>query len=346
MGKSMRKVEITEKRNNTVDIFRLICAILVVAIHTNPLTDINYYFGYLGSQILPRIAVPFFFSISGDYYIKKLQRTEDNHIFQVFIKTFLKFLKIYSFWSIIFIVCDYKLFFYPGATWKGIVFSLLINFFVYGTYYHLWYFIGIFFSLIIVTVCYKLKLIKVLAYTSIVLYLIGVLGCSYYKIACMIPGISLLVNSSYFLLVRRIVLMALPFFMLGYFVSCIRERGQIKNIPKKIVIAVILFIIEIIVVNILEMNESIILTLFLYVLATEIIICLLEHPMKEKNKIGKSYRYLAGFIYFSHPLFIMALRHIGITSNTLLFYSTVLISTLVGFLLMKLNNKVINQFII
>lgn len=104
MGKSMRKVEITEKRNNIVDIFRLICAILVVAIHTNPLTDINYYFGYLGSQILPRIAVPFFFSISGYYYIKKLQRTEDNHIFQVFIKTFLKFLKIILF-GLLFSLC-------------------------------------------------------------------------------------------------------------------------------------------------------------------------------------------------------------------------------------------------
>lgn len=98
--------------------------------------------------------------------------------------------------------------------------------------------------------------------------------------------------------------------------------------------------------NILEINESIILTLFFMCSGNRDYYLFIGTPEEGKESNCKSCRYLADFIYFSHPLFILILRHIGITDNTPLFLVTVLSSTLVGFLLMRLNNKVINQFII
>lgn len=63
-------------RNNSIDIFRFVCAIMVVMIHTNPFVDKNIYLGYIFSQIIPRIAVPFFFLTSGYFYIQKLLNGE------------------------------------------------------------------------------------------------------------------------------------------------------------------------------------------------------------------------------------------------------------------------------
>lgn len=68
MIKEKRKV-----RNCSIDIFRYVCAVLVVGIHTHPLSDFNYEAGYIFSDIVPRIAVPFFFAAAGYFYIQKLE---------------------------------------------------------------------------------------------------------------------------------------------------------------------------------------------------------------------------------------------------------------------------------
>lgn len=329
-------------RNNSIDIFRFISALLVVAIHTNPATEINPYLGYFCSQILPRIAVPFFFCVSGYFYIKKLNRaTEKREMIKIFRTTFFSYLKIYVFWSIVYLVCDYKQYFYDGVSVKGIIAGIVLNFFVYGSYYHLWYFIGVFFSLIIITGCYLIRVEKILAYFSVVLYLAGVLGCAYYQIGNKIPLFSMLISSSYFTLIRRVLLMALPFFMVGYFLPKISYR----NISIKVVLTGALFIGEIIVVNILGLNVNIIETFFLYIFLAYIMVWLLSHPMQEEKRAGEIFRYLASFVYFSHPLFIMIVTQIGIEKNTIVFISSAFFSTAVGLILMNVNNRTLNQFI-
>lgn len=51
------------KRNCSIDIFRLFCAVLVVVVHTKPLTEFRYL-GDIVTQVFPRIAVPFFLCVS------------------------------------------------------------------------------------------------------------------------------------------------------------------------------------------------------------------------------------------------------------------------------------------
>lgn len=333
---------VNKGRNNSIDFFRYISALLVVAIHTNPATEINPYLGYFCSQILPRIAVPFFFCVSGYFYIEKLNKvTEKREMVKIFRTTFLSYLKIYVFWSIVYLVCDYKQYFYEGVSVKGIIVGIILNFFVYGSYYHLWYFIGVFFSLIIITGCYLIRAEKILAYFSVILYLAGVLGGAYYQIGNKIPLFSMLISSSYFTLIRRVLLMALPFFMVGYFLPKI----SYKNISIKVVFTGVLFIGEIIIVNILGLNVNIIETIFLYIFLVYIMVWLLHHPEKEKKRAGEICRYLASFVYFSHPLFIIIITRIGIENNTIIFMLSAIFSTVAGLILMKINNKTLNQFI-
>ena len=60
------------KRYNSIDVFRLVCAIMIVSIHTQPLSDINSFAGYFASGIITRFAVPYFFVVSGYFYYDKL----------------------------------------------------------------------------------------------------------------------------------------------------------------------------------------------------------------------------------------------------------------------------------
>lgn len=64
-----------EERNSSIDIFRYICAIMVIAIHTHPFMEISEKCGYVFTQITPRIAVPFF-AAAGYFYIQKLEKNE------------------------------------------------------------------------------------------------------------------------------------------------------------------------------------------------------------------------------------------------------------------------------
>ena len=56
------------------DRFRVPAALLVVAIHTGPLLSLNGEANYLLTDILARIAVPFFFAVSGWFLVPRLLR--------------------------------------------------------------------------------------------------------------------------------------------------------------------------------------------------------------------------------------------------------------------------------
>ena len=61
------------QRNCSIDFFRLVCAVMVVSIHTHPLSGINDSLTFFINNVFPRIAVPFFFCTSGYYYIRALK---------------------------------------------------------------------------------------------------------------------------------------------------------------------------------------------------------------------------------------------------------------------------------
>ena len=59
----------TEKERNTgIDLMRLIAALMVVAIHTYPLASLSETGDFLVTRVLCRVAVPFFFMVTG-YYV-------------------------------------------------------------------------------------------------------------------------------------------------------------------------------------------------------------------------------------------------------------------------------------
>lgn len=69
--------------------------------------------------------------------------------------------------------------------------------------------------------------------------------------------------------------------------------------------------------------------------------------MQNKEKCGRTCNGMANFMYYSHPIFILILERIPLLKgqNTLIFILTIAITSTIGYLIYKMNNKLINRFI-
>ena len=54
-----------ERSNTRLDRFRVVCAVLVIAIHTSPLETLSPDADWLFTRVVARIAGPFFFKATG-----------------------------------------------------------------------------------------------------------------------------------------------------------------------------------------------------------------------------------------------------------------------------------------
>lgn len=197
----------TSRRINSIDIGRLVAAVFVIAIHTQAIT---WFSGRSNGdiQILTRIAVPFFFCVSG-YFLRKEKENSGCAVIILSIKrTVLLYLKVsIVYFAIIFLQNPSLL----NNSLKWVIIDFTIN----GSYYHLWYLVAIIYLFALIYVFCKLRLERLLLPLSILLYVAGLLGTLYYAVGCNIPVLSTLFDSSWFLIIRRILLMGFPFVVLG-----------------------------------------------------------------------------------------------------------------------------------
>lgn len=335
-----------KERNASIDIFRIICALMVVSIHTGPLSELGHNWWYVTAQILPRLGVPFFFCTMGYYYIGSLLKGQCK-----FWKNMKRLLVTYGLWSIIYYIPDAKQVLNGSVSLSGFLVNCLRQFVIYGSREHFWFFPAVFFSIIVATLFAKIRKLSWLAGLSMVAYVLGLLGCSYYGIGNRIPLISVFINSSQYDLIRRIVLMGFPFFMMGYFLQKI-DTKQIEN--KKCIILegifLAFFLIEIIFVNKMHIQVNVYITVFLYLLLFNTMLLLLKNSCEQYGKIAVVTRDLSNFMYYSHPLFMIWINMLMSfvvgrnATGTELFLLTVISTGSIGYLLHKMDNKYLNLF--
>ena len=334
--------------NCSIDIFRYLCAILVIMIHTSPFSDINYNLGYFFTNIVSRLAVPFFFAVSGYYYIQKLEA--NNEVFWIYLK---RIITTYIIWNMIYFMIDF--FQWGYLNMKGYLVSCFYSFIVTGSHYHFWFFPALIFSVCLTTIIYKLKINKILIPLSIVLYIIGCLGCSYYNIGINIPLLNHVYKLSQFDIIRKIIFMGFPFFICGSLVNKIQNK--IRNIFSfsfylyLILVSIILWLSEIYFVINYNLQVNIVITFGLYLLVIAVMLFLLHDPLSNYKNISIKCKYLANFTYYSHPFFILLILlfgefifHTDVTA-TVMFILITLVTCLAGLLLIKLNNRYLNLLI-
>ncbi len=333
-----------------MDLFRIIAAFFVVAIHIGPFGLISTNADLALTYILGRIAVPFFFMVTGYFVLGKyiLETETKEHLLRIK-QYLLKILKIYAGSAILYLPIGIYAGNYSSLGFYDIIRMLLFD----GTFYHLWYFpaciIGILVVLGLNAIFVKnpasIKLKKMLVFCSI-LYLAGLLGDSYYGVISQIPLLKgfydiLFTVGSY---TRNGIFMAPIFLVLGIMAGnagsyCDRIKEK-KNIQTGcfLVVSLLLMELEGFMVHRLNLVRHDSMYVFLPVVMYFLFTLLVSRGKKEYRNL----RTVSTWIYILHPAMIVVVRfmvkillHFGVdgsvfVENPLVLYVTVSLLSLLA----------------
>ena len=291
----------TNKNYTGLDCFRLIAALLIIAIHTSPLLSFSETGDFILTRVIARVAVPFFFMTSGFFLISRYTRNTDR------LKAFIKnTLQIYGAAILIYIPINiYNGYFSREYLLPNIIKDIVFD----GTMYHLWYLPAA--ALGGAIAWYLVKKADDTGAMAIAfgLYLIGLFGDSYYGIAEMIPGLRGLFDlifqvSDY---TRNGIFYAPIFFVLGGFIADHQKRLPLDQSVYGFIISLGLMSGEALALHYFDVQRHDSMYLFL-------LPCMffLFHALLHLR--GKRLRYLrtsALIIYIIHPMMIVGIRLIA-----------------------------------
>ncbi len=327
-----------------IDIFRLIAALLVIAIHTSPLSSINETADFILTRIFARIAVPFFFVTSGYFLITRYSRNADK-LFKFIKKTAL----IYSAAIVIYLPINiYNNYFDMESLLPNIIKDIIFD----GTLYHLWYLPASIIGAAIAWVLVKKTTYKTAFVVGTFLYLIGMFGDSYYGISENIP----ILNGFYDLIfqvsdyTRNGFFFAPIFFVIGGFLADDHKIISLCKCACGFLISFILMFSEAMVLHNLDLqrHDS------MYIFLLPVTFYLFNFLLYFKGKQIKFLRTSSLMIYIIHPMMIVTVRLFSklfnlqklFVENSIIHYISVcVVSTIFAFVLtflwerVRLNNK-------
>lgn len=286
------------KGRSSADFWRFAASFLVVAIHISPFEKINGELDFFFTAIAGRTAVPLFLMISGYYVIDGALKNK-----KVLIDYTIKIFKQYFFCVILYLPLNIYM--------EGIkifefsrIFLILKDFFIDGTFYHLWYFpaliLGIWLSFLLIK---GLGIGKALIIVSL-LYLIGLFGDSYYGVIENNEVISgfydwIFSVSDY----TRNGLFYTPVFLcVGHFIKVGKETCKYD-----LMYVFLLFLLmtgEGMLLHFFEMQRHTSMYLFL----VPLMFFLFRVIIGENARQNRVLRSMAGYIYIFHPMVIVAVR--------------------------------------
>ena len=287
-------------RNSSIDIFRYICAIMVVSIHVKPFYQLSDRLSFWVSDVWARLAVPFFFAVAGYYYISKLE--QDRAPLLPYLK---RLLPTYVKWSLVYYLVQILV----GGEFldfKDFVGKALFRFVFTGSYYHFWFFPGLIFSVCLTTLLFRIGWKKALIPLSIILYGVGCLGSPYRAIGTRIPILGSMFMWKDYELVARVLFIGFPYFVCGYVVRQIERRCagvSIKRIYKMTIAAVVIWLSEIFVLRKLGWRPDAVISLGQYLVIVVILLVLLRNPLPKYRSLANGCRSLANFTFYAHCLF-------------------------------------------
>lgn len=164
-----------------IDVFRVVAAVLVAAIHISPLASYNELADMALTKIAARTAVPFFFMTTGFFLLggKEDERRRYEHLKQFCKKTGMIYV-----WAILLYL---PVNIYTGYFQKNSVGEIVRDILVNGTFYHLWYLPAVVLGVAVTGWLLYTFGMKATWKCVLALYLAGLLGDSYYGISHNLP---------------------------------------------------------------------------------------------------------------------------------------------------------------
>lgn len=287
-----------EKAYTGIDSFRLAAAFLVVAIHTSPLSQISGTADFVLTRIIARTAVPFFFMTSGFFLISS-QDCGTEKLVRFVKKTAL----IYGGAIVLYLPVNI----YAHSLDAECLLGTLVKHLAFeGTMYHLWYLPASMAGAAISWYLVQKLGMKRAFLVSVLLYIVGLFGDSYYGFIENIPVLSrfyggIFAVSGY---TRNGIFFAPVFFILG---GIAREKG--RRVPASRAAAAFLTAFALMLAEGLALrrlgvqrHDS------MYVMLLPCMFFLFAFLLHWRGKRMKAARDIALFVYIIHPMCIIAVR--------------------------------------
>ena len=284
-----------------IDRFRLIAAILVVAIHTSPLTDINTTADFILTRILARVAVPFFFMASGAFLFTGLNNEKPSPA------KLINFLKKTALLYGVAVFLYLPLNFYTGTTADWLHFPKLLSDIVFnGTFYHLWYLPAAIMGACIVFILRRSASVKAVFVITLLLYIAGLLGDSYYGVIEKIPFLSSIYSGIFQITeyTRNGLFFAPIFLLLGVLALKCDKRLTLRTSLWGLAVSLFLMLTEGLVLHYLDVQRHDSMYMTLPLLMFFLFQCLLH----QKGKGMAFLRPASMLIYLIHPAVIVVVR--------------------------------------
>jgi serine/alanine racemase len=212
---------------------KLLMAFFVMVVHFSPFKTINPILHHISIHGFPRIVVPFFFLCSGYLLSSNGFITQDR-----LRKTLKKLVSLYLFWTLLHLpLIILELTHFPNT--ESLWISLPRSFLFEGSFLHLWYLLASIIGLMITTFLLKFFSIEKVLIISLILYIIGVLGDSYYGFSVGLRGLSEFMNLMFqFIRTTRNGLFFAPIYLtLGMW---IKKNPKVFSMWKLIIIFIII----------------------------------------------------------------------------------------------------------
>ena len=281
-----------DKNYDMVDLCKFIACICIVCIHTAAFSDFvsgGYY--YVASCVF-RIAVPFFFVTSGFFYGRKLTRGTTGKRKNLLCR-YIKRLGIpLIFWEIVNIAIEVLKQLFIKKLSVGAVIRNVVQSIVFYPYGALWYVQALLIAVIIITYVYERGWLNECLLISAGLYLIGLLGNTYYFLVAG-TGLQKIVDKylTVFVSTRNAVFVALYFVSAGVRIAeYIEKNGSFKVKRWHTAVLYCLFVLETFVVKNYSSADDKSMFIAFLVLIPALFITVEESNLKVKNaKLLRSY---------------------------------------------------------
>lgn len=326
------------KTNNGLDYFRVPAALLVIAIHTSPLATWSVGADFFLTRVLARIAVPFFFMVTGHFILQGFLYHSEKSFFML-LRYIRKVSILYGISIILYLPIGIYAGHYKNLTITGLIRMLFFD----GTFYHLWYFPACITGVVFVYILSRFMNIGLLTIVSFFLYIIGLFGDSYYGLIIKMPVLEAVYQKGFHIwtYTRNGLFFAPVFLILGAVIGKREKKTRMGYDCMAWLLSFIIMTLEAFTLRYfaVQRHDS------MYIMLIPVMIFLYRILISIKGKPSHYLRTIAAWLYILHPALIIVVRGAAkisgfsiLTDNSLCHYCfvvllTVLLSSIIAVIL-------------
>lgn len=291
----------TDNKCGSLDRFRILAAILIITIHTSPLAFIDLNADFFLTRILARIAVPFFFMVTGQFVVTRLLSVHESAK-HLLIKYLIKTGIVYGTVILLYIPVGIYAGHYNHVSLYGYIRMLLFD----GTFYHLWYFPACMTGVILIYCMSRFMKLRTITIMAVVLYVCGLLGDSYYGIVEKVPAISYVYSGMFrvFSYTRNGFFLAPLFLLMGVHIGRDKNRYRRLYIVTGLAVSFLLMTVEAFVLHNcnFQRHDS------MYIMLIPVMWFLYQLLLDIQCSQSQRCRRITALVYVIHPVMIIVVR--------------------------------------